>query len=81
LVPIVLNTSTKCSALNRAMFTIHEEEADLSECDDFHRAYGSIGRILEDVYTSKRIHSAPAYFTPAEFEANWPQRLEQAVLK
>lgn len=48
----------------RLMRTIKEEEVDLSEYDDFHEAYRSIGRFLDDVYTRKRIHSALGYLTP-----------------
>lgn len=40
------------------MRTIKEEEVDLSEYADFHEAYRSIGRFLEQVYTHERIHSA-----------------------
>lgn len=55
----------------RLMRTIREEEIDLSEYEDFHHAYRSIGRFLEDVYTHKRIHSALGYLAPSEFEAQW----------
>lgn len=65
----------------RLMRTIKEEEIDLSEYEDFHHAYRSIGRFLEDVYTQKRIHSALGYLTPSEFEALWLTRPPQPVLK
>jgi len=65
----------------RLMRTIKEEEVDLSEYSDFHDAYRSIGRFLEQVYTRKRIHSALAYLTPAEFEAAWSARQPQPALK
>jgi len=55
----------------RLMRTIKEEEVDLSEYADFHEAYGSLGRFLDEVYTRKRIHSALGYLTPAEFAAQW----------
>jgi len=55
----------------RLMRTIKEEEVDLSDYQDFHDAFRSIGRFLEAVYTQKRIHSALGYLTPAEFEAHW----------
>lgn len=65
----------------RLMRTIKEEEVDLSQYSDFHDAYQSIGRFLDDVYTCKRIHSALGYLTPAEFEADWCARQPQPALK
>jgi putative transposase len=55
----------------RLMRTIKEEEVDLSEYYDFTDVYQQMGRFLEDVYNSKRIHSALGYLTPVEFEAAW----------
>jgi putative transposase len=55
----------------RLMRTIKEEEVDLSEYTDFADVYRQIGRFLEDVYNTKRIHSALGYLTPVEFEAAW----------
>jgi len=55
----------------RLMRTIKEEEVDLSEYNDFADAYRQIGRFIEDVYMTKRIHSALGYLTPVEFEAAW----------
>ena len=52
---------------------------DFSEYTDFHEAYHSLGRFLEDVYT--RIHSALGYLTPAEFEAQWRAQPTEPVLK
>jgi transposase InsO family protein len=65
----------------RLMRTIKEEEVDLSDYQDFHDAYRSIGRFLEEVYTHKRIHSALGYLTPAEYEADWSARQPAPVLK
>jgi transposase InsO family protein len=65
----------------RLMRTIKEEEVDLSEYQDFHEAYRSIGRFLEEVYTRKRIHSALGYLTPAEFEEHWLAQQPEPVLK
>lgn len=62
----------------RLMRTIKEEEVDLSEYSDFADVYRQIGRFLEDVYNTKRIHSALGYLTPVEFEAAW--RTAQPVL-
>jgi transposase InsO family protein len=61
----------------RLMRTIKEEEVDLSEYSDFADAYRQMGRFLEDVYNTKRIHSALGYLTPLEFEAAW--RMAQPV--
>jgi transposase InsO family protein len=54
---------------------------DLSKYADFHDVYQSIGRLLEEVYTRKRIHSALGYLIPAEFEANWLAQQPALVLK
>jgi transposase InsO family protein len=62
----------------RLMRTIKEEEVDLSEYTDFADVYRQIGRFLEDVYNTKRIHSALGYLTPMEFEAAW--QMAQPVL-
>jgi len=62
----------------RLMRTIKEEEVDLSDYIDFADVYRQIGRFLEDVYNTKRIHSALGYLTPVEFEAAW--RMTQPVL-
>jgi putative transposase len=59
----------------RLMRTIKEEEVELSEYNDLDDAREQIGRFLEDVYMTKRIHSSLGYLTPAEFEALWRQSL------
>jgi len=59
----------------RLMRTIKEEEVELSEYNDLDDARQQIGRFLEDVYMTKRIHSALNYLTPVEFEALWQQSL------
>ena len=56
----------------RLMRTIKEEEVDLSEYEDFADARRNLGRFLDDVYNTKRIHSALGYLTPAEFQQQWP---------
>jgi transposase InsO family protein len=55
----------------RLMRTIKEEEVELSDYNDLDDAREQIGRFLEEVYMTKRIHSALNYATPAEFEALW----------
>jgi transposase InsO family protein len=62
----------------RLIRTIKEEEVGLSDYQDFTDAYHQIGRFMEDVYNTKRIHSSLGYLTPVEFEAAWQsQSLEQ----
>jgi len=53
----------------RVIRTIKEEEVYLNEYEHFADAYERIGYFIEDVYQTKRIHSALGYLTPAEFEA------------
>jgi putative transposase len=53
----------------RLMRTIKEEEVDLSDYRNFQDAFKHIQRFIEDVYMTKRIHSALGYLTPREFEA------------
>ena len=55
----------------RLMRTIKEEEVDLSEYEDLADARRQLGRFLDDVYNTKRIHSSLGYLTPAEFEQQW----------
>jgi transposase InsO family protein len=53
----------------RLIRTIKEEEVYLSDYRNFEDAYTQIGHFIEDVYQTKRIHSALGYLTPVEFEA------------
>ncbi len=52
----------------RLMRTIKEEEVDLSDYQNFRDAYLQIGRFMDDVNMTKRIHSFLGYLTPTEFE-------------
>ena len=61
----------------RFMRTIKEEEVDLSEYHDFADAQHQIGRFIQDVYNTKRIHSSLGYLTPVEFETAWQSSHEQ----
>lgn len=63
----------------RVIRTIKEEEVYLSEYRDFDEAREQIGRFIDDVYLSKRIHSSLGYLTPAEFEQQWRQNQSQAI--
>ncbi|MFN2130333.1 MAG: IS3 family transposase [Anaerolineae bacterium] len=46
-----------------------DETVYLADYESFSDAYQRIGHFIEDVYQTKRIHSALGYLTPAEFEA------------
>jgi transposase InsO family protein len=53
------------------MRMIKEEEVDLTEYEDLPGASRQLGRFLDQVYNTKRIHSALGYLTPREFEQQW----------
>lgn len=55
----------------RLMRTLKEEEVYLNQYADYAEARSRIGRFLDEVYQTKRVHSALGYKTPAEFEAEW----------
>ena len=55
----------------RVIRTIKEEEVYLNEYRDLADARAYLGHFIEEVYHYKRIHSALAYLTPAEFESQW----------
>lgn len=55
--------------VERLIRTLKEEEVYLNDYEDYEDAYHRIGRFLDDVYMTKRVHSALGYLTPAEFEA------------
>jgi putative transposase len=57
----------------RLIRTIKEEEVALTEYRNFADARAQIGRFIDDVYRTKRIHSALGYLTPKEFEEAWRQ--------
>ena len=63
----------------RLMRTLKEEEVYLHEYEDLAEARARIGRFLDDVYMTKRVHSALGYQTPAEFEASVVQSGLQPV--
>lgn len=64
----------------RWMRTLKEEEVDLSEYRDFVDAAEQIGRFIDDVYRTKRIHSSLGYLTPTEFEAQYWEANKAAEL-
>jgi transposase InsO family protein len=61
----------------RVIRTIKEEEVYLNDYTDLADARTQIGRFIEDVYQTKRIHSALGYLTPAEFETGYWLKLAQ----
>jgi putative transposase len=63
----------------RLMRTIKEEEVALADYRSFTDAWNEIKWFIEDVYMTKRIHSALKYVTPAEFENAWQAELSAAT--
>jgi len=64
----------------RVIRTIKEEEVHLTEYGDYEDALAQIGHFIDDVYLTKRIHSALGYLTPAEFEAQWRTKQAASIL-
>lgn len=63
----------------RLIRTLKEEEINVADYRDFDDALAQIGCFIDDVYRTKRIHSALGYLTPAEFEAAWRGADSQSV--
>ena len=61
----------------RLMRTIKEEEVALSDYRDFADARRQLGRVLDEVYNEKRIHSSLGYLTPAEFARHWRRQRDK----
>lgn len=55
----------------RLMRTLKQEEVSLHDYEDMNDARAHLAHFLDHVYMTKRVHSALAYLTPAEFEAQW----------
>ena len=54
------------------MKTLKQEEVDGGSYRDAEQAKQEIGSFIEEVYNRRRLHSALAYRSPAEFEASLP---------
>jgi putative transposase len=66
--------ATENAYAERVIRTIKDEEVYLADYESFSDAYQRIGHFIEDVYQTKRIHSALGYVTPAGFEAAYWER-------
>ena len=64
----------------RVIRTIKEEEVYLTEYRDYEEELNQIGHFIDDVYLTKRIHSALGYLTPAEYEAQWRNEHSASIL-
>jgi putative transposase len=74
-----LDRSAQNGYAERVIRTIKEEEVYLNEYGDLADARRQIGRFIDEVYLSKRIHSSLGYLTPAEFEAQWREQQKASV--
>jgi putative transposase len=61
---------TQNGICERFIRTLKESEVRLQDYEDLADARRKIRKFLEDVYMTKRLHSALGYVTPAEFEAS-----------
>lgn len=59
---------TENAFVERVIRTLKDEEVSLNDYADFDDAQQHIGPFLDDVYNTKRVHSALGYKTPAEYE-------------
>ena len=51
--------------------TLTVEEVYLHQYQTFQEAEAQLGRFIDDVYNTKRLHSSLGYWSPAEFEAQF----------
>lgn len=64
-------TPTENGYAERLMRTFKEEEVSLHDYEDLNDARAHMAHFLDDVYMTKRVHSALDYLPPVEFEAHW----------
>jgi transposase InsO family protein len=55
--------------------TLKQEEVYLKQYQTFEEAEANSGQFIEDVYTTKRLHSSLGYLPPVEFEMAYTQEL------
>lgn len=60
--------------------TLKTEEVYLKEYQTFADAQQNIGRFIDDVYNTKRLHSSIGYLPPTEFESLMPSAVGQPVV-
>jgi putative transposase len=53
--------------------TLKQEEVYLKQYQTFEEAQTNIGKFIEDVYNTKRLHSSLGYVLPIEFEMAYAQ--------
>ena len=58
-------------SLSKGMKTLKTEEVNGSAFKDIEEARRSIGRFIDTVYNTERLHSALGYRPPLEFEADF----------
>lgn len=61
--------------------TLKREEVYLKEYRSIEEADANIGRFIEDVYNTKRLHSSLGYLPPAEFETAELEKLTWAPVR
>jgi transposase InsO family protein len=57
--------------------TLKSEEVYLKNYETYEEAASNIGEFIEEVYNTKRLHSALGYVPPAEFEAGYARLKEE----
>ena len=70
---------TQNGKCERFIRTLKESEVYLNEYEDLAEARRRIRKFLEDVYMTRRIHSALDYVTPAEFEESCRAKLKRKL--